>query len=95
MWCALSVMLACAALVIAVGTAAASNRDSLVLTNGDIVRGEITALEHAKPNVVADGLGTVSVKWDHVTSASSPEHFEVETTSRRPRTRGSTTLVCP
>jgi hypothetical protein len=76
---ATALALACIGLVTTPCLAAASNRDTIVLVNGDQVRGEIKGLEYAKLGVSTDGFGTVSVKWDHVVSVSSPAHFEAET----------------
>jgi hypothetical protein len=60
--------------------AAASNRDTLVLTNGDRLKGEIKLLEYAKLTFSTDAMTTVYIKWDYVVEITSPAYFEIETT---------------
>jgi hypothetical protein len=67
-------------LLATVAPAAASNRDTLVLSNGDVVKGEIKLLEYAKLTFSTDAMTTVDIKWDYVVEISSPAYFEVETT---------------
>ena len=53
--------------------------DTVYLTNGDRIRGEVKKLERGELEYKTDDLGTVSIKWDKIAEIASPRFFEVET----------------
>jgi hypothetical protein len=57
--------------------------DIVVLTNDDRITCEIKKLERGKLTVKTDGMGTISIKWDHVQSVTSNFGFRVELDSGR------------
>jgi len=57
--------------------------DSLVLDNGNQFTCELLNLKRGKASAKVDGMGTVSVEWEHVRRVTSPAIFEVELTSGR------------
>ena len=67
-------------LALAVAPADAAYTDTLVLKNGDRVRGEVKSLQQGQLTYKTDGMGTIYVKWDRVAEITAPGTFEVETT---------------
>jgi hypothetical protein len=70
----------CFLLVIALAAPAAARPrvDTIVLTNGDRVTGEIVRLEAATLTIRTSLLGTVDVDWPDIAALVSPQLFEVE-----------------
>jgi hypothetical protein len=62
------------------GVADAAYNDTVVLTNGDRMKGEVKNLQQAKLEFKTDAFSTVYIKWDRVAELTAPETFEVETT---------------
>jgi hypothetical protein len=58
-------------------------KDVVVFKNGDRITCEIKKLERGKLTVKTDGMGTISIKWDHVKSITSNFGFRVELDSGR------------
>jgi hypothetical protein len=59
--------------------ACAAYPDTIVLTNGDRLKGEVKGLEYAKLTFKTDAASTIYVKWDRVVEITAPAYFEVET----------------
>lgn len=57
--------------------------DSLVLDNGNQFTCEVLGLQRGKLSAKIDGMGTVSIEWEHVRRISSPAIFEIELGSGR------------
>ena len=74
----LSALLGCLALVPL--RAEAAYDDSIVLRNGDRLRGEVKNLQQGMLQFKTDTMSTVYIKWDRVAEITAPETFEVETT---------------
>jgi len=55
--------------------------DTVVLSNGDRVVGEIQSLDRDVLTYKTDDMGTLTIKWDKIHRISSPRYFEVEETS--------------
>ena len=72
---ALSVLLA---LALAAPASARPRVDTIVLSNGDVVTGEIVRLETATLTVRTPAFGTVIVDWPDVAGLISPQRFEIE-----------------
>jgi hypothetical protein len=51
----------------------------VLLRNGNRLVGEIKKLLNGKLTIKTDDLGTVDAKWDHVTTVTSRDFFELET----------------
>jgi hypothetical protein len=75
-----------AALLLGLACSVASSRDAfgdypdtLVLTNGDRLKGEVKGLEFAKLTFKTDAASTIYIKWDRVAEITAPAYFEVET----------------
>jgi len=62
-------------------TALADYPDTVVLSNGDRLRGEVKGLEYAKLTFKTDAASTIYLKWDRVVEITAPAYFEVETTT--------------
>lgn len=62
---------------------AAQKTDTLLLSNGDRIIGEVTVLENGLLQYKTDNIGTISVKWDRVVRLTSRLYFEVETRTGR------------
>lgn len=78
-WLALALLtLACS--VALPPTVSAAYPDTVLLTNGDRLRGEVKGLEYAKLTFKTDAASTIYIKWDRVVELVAPEYFEVETT---------------
>jgi hypothetical protein len=60
--------------------AAAEYPDTVLLVNGDRLKGEVKGLEYAKLTFKTDAASTIYIKWDRVVEITSPSYFEVETT---------------
>lgn len=72
-------MLASMALLTGATTAHAALRgDTLVLTNGDRITGEITRLEYGKLQFKTDYMGKLSIEWSGVAQLMSRQTFDVE-----------------
>jgi hypothetical protein len=54
--------------------------DTVILTNGDHLTGEIVELDRGILKLSTDGMGTVSIEWDDVGSLNSTYQFRVEDT---------------
>ena len=61
--------------------ASAQKTDVVVLINGDSITGEIKSLEFGTLEYGTDSMGTVNIDWEDVTSVTSRQTFEVETSS--------------
>ncbi len=61
--------------------ASAAYPDTVLLTNGDRLQGEVKGLEFAKLTFKTDAAATLYIKWDRVVEITAPAYFEVETTS--------------
>jgi hypothetical protein len=72
------------ALVVCLGlvptVADAAYNDSIVLKNGDRLKGEVKSLNQGQLKFKTDTMSTVYIKWDRVAQVTAPETFEVETT---------------
>jgi hypothetical protein len=62
------------------GWAGAAYNDSVVLKNGDRLKGEVKGLQQGQLKFKTDTMSTVYIKWDRVAELTAPETFEVETT---------------
>jgi hypothetical protein len=60
--------------------AGAAYNDTVVLTNGDRLKGEVKNLQQGRLEFKTDTMSTVYIKWDRVAEISAPEVFEIETT---------------
>jgi hypothetical protein len=60
--------------------ASAAYPDTVLLTNGDHLKGEVKGLEYAKLTFKTDAAATIYIKWDRVVEIVAPAYFEVETT---------------
>jgi len=67
-------------LSLAAAGADAAYTDTIVLKNGDRIRGEVKSLQQGQLKFKTDGMSTVYVKWDRVAEVTAPGTFEVETT---------------
>jgi len=67
----------CLALVPA--RADAAYTDTIVLKNGDRIRGEVKGLQQGQLKYKTDGMSTIYVKWDRVAELTAPGTFDVET----------------
>jgi len=54
--------------------------DTVWLTNGDRVTGEIRQLEHGKLRMSTDSMGTISIEWDDISRVESDFQFQFERT---------------
>ncbi len=61
--------------------ALAAYPDTVLLTNGDRLAGEVKGLEFAKLTFKTDAASTIYIKWDRVVELTAPAYFEVETTA--------------
>ncbi len=72
------------ALVVCLGllpaAADAAYSDTIVLKNGDRIRGDVKNLQQGMLEFKTDTMSTVYIKWDRVAEITAPENFEVETT---------------
>ena len=59
----------------------AAYTDTVLLSNGDRLKGEVKALQYAKLTFKTDAASTIYIKWDRVVEITAPEYFEVETTA--------------
>jgi hypothetical protein len=57
----------------------AQKTDVVVMNNGDRITGEIKKLQYGLLTFKTDDAGTLSIKWDKITSLKGKETFEVET----------------
>lgn len=71
-------LVVCLALVPAGADAAYT--DTIVLKNGDRIRGEVKSLQQGQLKYKTDGMSTIYVKWDRVAELTAPGTFDVETT---------------
>jgi hypothetical protein len=55
--------------------------DTVLLTNGDRLKGEVKGLQYAKLTFKTDAASTIYIKWDRVVEITAPAYFEVETTT--------------
>jgi len=60
--------------------ASAAYNDTVVLKNGDTLKGEVKGLQQGKLQFKTDTMSTVYIKWDRVAQITAPESFEVEMT---------------
>lgn len=60
---------------------AAQKTDVLVMSNGNVITGEVRELDQGYLSYKTDNAGTLSVKWLHVTNLRSVNNFEVELAS--------------
>jgi hypothetical protein len=58
-------------------------KDVVIFKNGDRITCEIKKLERGKLTAKTDGMGTVSIKWDHIESIASNYGFRVVLESGR------------
>ncbi len=58
----------------------AAYTDTIVLKNGDRIRGEVKSLQQGQLKYKTDGMSTIYVKWDRVAEVTASGTFEVETT---------------
>lgn len=65
------------------GALAAQKTDTLSLTNGDRIIGEVVGLANGLLEYKTDNVGTIKVKWDRVSRLTSHWYYEVESRSRR------------
>jgi hypothetical protein len=66
--------------LLAPGLAGAQARpDTVVVSNGDRLKGEIKSLSRGQLSFDSKATGVVSIKWDHVVELTSESLFEVET----------------
>lgn len=56
----------------------AAKTDTVVLENGNLITGEIKALEYGKLRYSTDSMGTVMIEWDEITQIASNLSFTVE-----------------
>ncbi len=70
-WCLLLGVLAAASPALAVKT------DTVKLTNGDILTGEIKSLSRGQLTYKTDAMETITIKWDWVARLASPNWFLV------------------
>ncbi len=75
-----AVLLALAGSLALASAASAAYPDTILLTNGDRLKGEVKGLEYAKLTFKTDAASTIYIKWDRVVEIVAPEYFEVETT---------------
>jgi hypothetical protein len=80
---ALLTTLVSAALLLVPRAAAAQKTDTLVLRNGDRIIGEATTMTNGLLEYKTDNVGTINVKWTHVSRLTSQSYFSVETRSRQ------------
>jgi hypothetical protein len=57
----------------------AAYTDTIVLKNGDRIRGEVKSLQQGQLKYKTDTMSTVYIKWDRVAELTAPGTFEVET----------------
>jgi hypothetical protein len=67
-------------LALAAAPADAAYNDTVVLKNGDRIRGEVKRLQQGQLTLKTDTMSTVYIKWDRVAEVTAPGTFEVETT---------------
>jgi hypothetical protein len=79
-WLAL-VLVALACSLAVPHSASAAYPDTILLTNGDRLKGEVKGLEYAQLTFKTDAAGTLYIKWTRVVEIVAPEYFEVETTA--------------
>ena len=75
-----AVLLALACSLALASAASAAYPDTILLTNGDRLKGEVKGLEYAKLTFKTDAASTIYIKWDRVVEIVAPAYFEVETT---------------
>lgn len=56
----------------------ADKTDKVTLINGDIVTGEIEALEFGTLRYSTDSMGTVSIDWEDIVSVTSDQNLQIE-----------------
>jgi hypothetical protein len=56
----------------------AAKTDTVVLENGNLITGEIKALEYGKLRYSTDSMGTVMIEWDEIARIASNLSFTVE-----------------
>jgi hypothetical protein len=61
--------------------ASAAYPDTVVLSNGNVLQGEVKGLQYAKLTFKTDAASTIYIKWDRVVEITAPAYFEVETTT--------------
>jgi hypothetical protein len=76
----LFLQVAVACLALSAASAHAGYNDSIVLKNGDRIRGEVKSLQQGQLTYKTDSMSTVYIKWDRVAAITAPGTFEVETT---------------
>jgi hypothetical protein len=76
-----AVLLALACSLALASAASADYPDTILLTNGDRLKGEVKGLEYAKLTFKTDAASTIYIKWDRVVEIVAPEYYEVETTA--------------
>lgn len=59
----------------------AAKEDTIVLENGNLVTGEVKALEFGKLRYSTDSMGTVMIEWDEILRITSKLSFTVDTRS--------------
>ena len=60
-------------------SAGAAYTDTIVLKNGDRLKGEVKGLRQGQLQFKTDAMSTVYIKWDRVVELTAPGSFEVET----------------
>jgi sRNA-binding regulator protein Hfq len=71
--------LAIVILIVAVGVAdARAQSDTITLTNGDRLTGEIKSLDRGMIRFKSDATDTITIRWDYVAAITSEENFQVE-----------------
>jgi hypothetical protein len=68
---------AAAALLGTAVSARAARTDVIVIRNGDHVTGEVVQMQQGKLQVKTDDAGTLSIKWDKVTSVTTAAAYDV------------------
>ena len=71
------------ALLVFPRASAAQKTDTLSLSNGDRIIGEVVSLTSGLLEYKTDNIGSINVKWDRVVQLISRSYFEVEDRGRR------------
>jgi hypothetical protein len=73
-------LFALALLVATPGAALAADADTVVLRNGDRLRGEVKKLDRGRLEFSTTTMGTVYIEWDKVAAVTSQNLFNIELT---------------
>ena len=67
-----------AALLVSLPLFGGEKTDHVVLSNGDLLTGEIKSVERGKLRLSTDDIGTIEIEWDKVRDIASPSSFDIE-----------------